>query len=157
MDCDHIGKVIKEGYNLVDGQMHSVVFLWGCTRCDATSEEPLYDISASSSVIKIFCEEDCECFGCKAKGLQMNAGDARGDVNASGTTQKKWNSELDAYRNARAQGIQPNGTKRKQIEAAHDASERLGTAYDGNTMVQAQKLDKKTAHVMKELKEAGIK
>jgi len=157
MDCDHISKVIKEGYNLVDGQMHSVVFLWGCTRCDATSEEPLYDISASSSVIKKFCEEDCECFGCKAKSLQMNAGDARGDVNASGTTQKKWNSELDAYRSARAQGIQPNGTKRKQIEAAHDASEKLGTAYDGGTMVQAQKLDKKTAHVMKELKEAGIK
>jgi len=157
MDCDHISKVIKEGYNLVDGQMHSVVFLWGCTRCDATSEEPLYDISASSSVIKKFCEEDCECFGCKAKSLQMNAGDARGDVNASGTTQKKWNSELDAYRSARAQGIQPNGTKRKQIEAAHDASEKLGTAYDGGTMVQAQKLDKKTAHIMKELKEAGIK
>ena len=155
MDCDHISKVIKEGYNLIDGQMNSVVSLWGCTKCDATSEEPLYDMSASFVNVE-FCEEDCECFGCKAKGLQMNAGDARGDVNASGTTQKKWNSELDAYRNARAQGIQPNGTKRKQVEAAHDASERLGSAYDGNTMVQAKKLDNKTAHVMKELKEAGI-
>jgi hypothetical protein len=99
---------------------------------------------------------DETCFGCKGSTLQMNAGDARGDVNASGTTQKKWNSELEAYRSARAQGIQPNGTKRKQIEAAHDASERLGSAYDGNTMVQAKKLDNKTAHVMKELKEAGI-
>jgi len=156
MDCDHISKVIKEGYNLVDGQMHSVVFLWGCTKCDATSEEPLYDMSASFVSVE-FCEEDCECFGCKAKGLQMNAGDARGDVNASGTTQKKWNSELNAYRSARAQGIQPNSTKRKDIEAAHNASERLGSAYDGSTMVQARKLDKKTAHVMKELKEAGIK
>ena len=77
--------------------------------------------------------------------------------NASGTTQKKWNSELNAYRSARAQGIQPNSTKRKDIEAAHNASERLGSAYDGGTMVQAKKLDKKTAHVMKELKEAGIK
>lgn len=156
MDCDHISKVIKEGYNLVDGQMHSVVFLWGCTKCDETSEEPLYDMSASFVSVE-FCEEGCECFGCKAKGLQMNAGDARGDVNASGTTQKKWNSELDAYRSARAQGIQPNSTKRKDIEAAHNASERLGSAYDGGTMVQAKKLDKKTAHVMKELKEAGIK
>ena len=156
MDCDHISKVIKEGYNLIDGQMHSVVFLGGCTKCDATSEEPLYDMSASF-VSEEFCEEDCECFGCKARGLQMNAGDARGDVIASGTTQKKWNSELDAYRSARAQGIQPNSTKRKDIEAAHNASERLGSAYDGSTMVQARKLDKKTAHVMKELKEAGIK
>ena len=156
MDCDHISKVIKEGYNLVDGQMHSVVFLWGCTKCDETSPEPLYDMSASFVSVE-FCEEGCECFGCKAKGLQMNAGDARGDVNASGTTQKKWNSELNAYRSARAQGIQPNSTKRKDIEAAHNASERLGSAYDGSTMVQAKKLDKKTAHVMKELKEAGIK
>ncbi len=96
------------------------------------------------------------CFGCKIQLLELSTGDARGDVIASGTTQKKWNSELEAYRSARAQGIQPNGTQRKHIEAAHDASEKLGTAYDGNTMVQAKKLDKKTAHVMKELKEAGI-
>ena len=96
------------------------------------------------------------CFGCKIQLLELSTGDARGDVIASGTTQKKWNSELEAYRSARAQGIQPNGTKRKQIEAAHQASERLGVAYDGNTMVQAKKLDNKTATVMRELKEAGI-
>ena len=96
------------------------------------------------------------CFGCKIQLLELNAGDARGAVIASGTTQKKWNSELEAYRSARAQGIQPNGTKRKQIEAAHNASEKLGTAYDGNTMVQARKIDTKTATVMRELKEAGI-
>ena len=155
MNCDHIGKVVKDGYNLIDGQMHSIVLLWGCTKCDATSPEPLYDITALP-IPKEPCQKNCECFGCKAKGLQLNAGDARGDVIASGTTQKKWNSELDAYRNARAQGIQPNGTKRKQIEAAHDASEKLGAAYDGGTMVQAQKIDKPTATVMRELKEAGI-
>jgi len=155
MNCDHISKVIKDGYDLVDGQMSSIVLVWGCTRCDLTSPEPLYDISILPAG-KEPCERNCECFGCKAKGLQLNAGDARGDVIASGTTQKKWNSELDAYRNARAQGIQPNGTKRKQIEAAHDASEKLGAAYDGGTMVQAQKIDKPTATVMRELKEAGI-
>ena len=96
------------------------------------------------------------CFGCKIQLLELNAGDARGDVNASGTTQKKWNSELEAYRSARAQGIQPNGTKRKQIEAAHKASEKVGTAYDGNTMIQAQKIDKPTATVMTELKKEGL-
>ena len=96
------------------------------------------------------------CFGCKAEGLQLSTGDARGDVIASGTTQKKWNSELEAYRSARAQGIQPNGTKRKQIEAAHEASEKLGAAYDGSTMIQAQKINKPTATVMKELKKEGL-
>ena len=96
------------------------------------------------------------CFGCKIQLLELSTGDARGDVIASGTTQKKWNSELEAYRSARAQGIQPNGTRLHQVEAAHKASERLGVAYDGNTMVQAKKLDNKTATVMRELKEAGI-
>jgi len=96
------------------------------------------------------------CFGCKIQLLELSTGDARGDVIASGTTQKKWNSELEAYRSARAQGIQPNGTNRKQVEAAHKASEKLGVAYDGNTMVQAKKIDKPTATVMRELKEAGI-
>ena len=97
------------------------------------------------------------CFGCKIQLLELSTGDARGDVIASGTTQKKWNSELEAYRSARAQGIQPNGTRIGQIEAAHQASEKLGAAYDGNTMVQARKIDKPTATVMRELKEAGIK
>jgi len=155
MDCNHVSKVVKDGYNLIDGQMHSTVLLWGCTKCDVTSPEPLYDMN-ELTIAKEPCKENCECFGCKAKGLQLNAGDARGDVIASGTTQKKWNSELEAYRSARAQGIQPNGTKRKQIEAAHDASEKLGAAYDGGTMVQARKIDKPTATVMRELKEAGI-
>jgi hypothetical protein len=155
MNCDHISKIAKDGYNLVDGRMKYIVLLWGCTECDVTSTEQLYDMNALS-IPKEPCKENCECFGCKAKGLQLNAGDARGDVNASGTTQKKWNSELEAYRSARAQGIQPNGTKRKQIEAAHDASEKLGAAYDGQTMIQAKKIDKPTATVMKELKKEGL-
>ena len=96
------------------------------------------------------------CFGCKIQLLELSTGDARGDVIASGTTQKKWNNELEAYRSARAQGIQPNGTRAHPIEAAHHASDRLGAAYDGGTMVQAQKIDKPTATVMRELKEAGI-
>jgi hypothetical protein len=127
--------------------------LYGCSGCDETSLVP-FPHTEPEEIDHSNCGD--ECFGCKAKNLQLATGDARGDVIASGTTQKKWNSELEAYRSARAQGIQPNGTNRKQIEAAHDASERLGSAYDGNSMVQAKKLDKKTAHVMKELKEAGI-
>ncbi len=96
------------------------------------------------------------CFGCKIQLLELSTGDARGDVIASGTTQKKWNSELEAYRSARAQVIQPNGTRLHQVEAAHKASEKIGAAYDGNTMIQAKKIDKPTATVMRELKEAGL-
>ena len=150
MGHEHCSKVLECGF---DEKMNYKAALYGCSGCDETSLVP-FPHTEPEEVDHSNCGD--ECFGCKAKNLQLATGDARGDVIASGTTQKKWNSELEAYRSARAQGIQPNGTNRKQIEAAHDASERLGSAYDGNSMVQAKKLDKKTAHVMKELKEAGI-
>ena len=150
MGHEHCSKVLEFGF---DEKMNYKAALYGCTGCDATSLVPFPHIE-SEQIDHNNCGD--ECFGCKAKNLQLATGDARGDVIASGTTQKKWNSELEAYRSARAQGIQPNGTQRRHIEAAHDASEKLGTAYDGNTMVNAKKLDKKTVNVMKELKEAGI-
>jgi hypothetical protein len=46
-----------------------------------------------------------------------------------GTAQKKWDQELDLYRTARKQGIQPEGTKTNQIEAAMRASDAVGAAY----------------------------
>ena len=92
------------------------------------------------------------CFGCKVGTLQMNAGDASGNKMV---TKKKWDAELNAYSAARAQGIQPDGTSMKKIQAAVKASENMGTAYDGGTAVaSAQRLqDKKT---VKSLKETGV-
>lgn len=46
-----------------------------------------------------------------------------------GTAQKKWDSELELYRQARKQGIQPDGTKFNQITAALKASDAAGAAY----------------------------
>ena len=40
--CDHISKVVKFGYILENGDMISTVELYGCTKCDETSVEPLY-------------------------------------------------------------------------------------------------------------------
>jgi hypothetical protein len=91
------------------------------------------------------------CFGCKVSTLELSTGDARGAVIESGTTQKKWDSELQAYRDARANGIQPGGTSRKHVEAAITASENLGRAYDGNTMPAAHKINNKVSQVMKEV------
>ncbi len=45
------------------------------------------------------------------------------------TEQKRWDAELSLYRSARAQGVQPDGTKTRQIEAALRASEAAGAAY----------------------------
>jgi hypothetical protein len=64
---------------------------------------------------------------------------------------KKFNAELDAYKEARAQGIQPNGTSMKKIQEAVKASEILGRPYDGSKMAPAKSINKKTAAVMKEL------
>ena len=86
------------------------------------------------------------CFGCKGLTLQMNSGDAKRDI-----PDKKWTAELQAYQDARAQGIQPNGTSMRQIEEAHKASEVLGKAYDGDTMPKAHKINKGVAQVMKEI------
>lgn len=89
--------------------------------------------------------EDVEgCFGCKIMGLQMNAGDATRDI-----SDKKWQSKLQNYRNARAEGIQPGGTSERHVEAARVASERLGTAYNAETMPQAHTITKRVAEVVK--------
>ena len=45
------------------------------------------------------------------------------------TTQKKWDKELDAYKAARKEGIQPSGTKLADIERAKRISDATGVAH----------------------------
>ena len=88
------------------------------------------------------------CFGCKGLTLSMNAGDAD---SRRMITNKKFNRELDAYKEARAQGIQPAGTSMKKIEEAVKASQELGKTYDAGKMPPAKAINKKTAAIMKEV------
>ena len=88
------------------------------------------------------------CFGCKGLSLQMNAGDA--DSRRSMPT-KAFNKELDAYKEARAQGIQPAGTSMKKIQEAVKASDILGKPYDSSKMAPTKHINKQSAAVMKEL------
>ena len=88
------------------------------------------------------------CFGCKGMSIQMNAGDA--DSRRS-MPNKAFNAELNAYKEARAQGIQPNGTSMAKIQEAVKASEVMGRPYDGNKMPPAKTINNKSAAVMKEL------
>lgn len=48
------------------------------------------------------------------------------------TAQKKWDKELDAYSAARAQGIQPSGTKLAQTQRAVELSDIAGKPYQAN-------------------------
>ena len=45
------------------------------------------------------------------------------------TQQKKWDRDLEAYASARAEGIQPAGTKRGHVEAAKILSDQMGSAF----------------------------
>ena len=143
--CDHITKVVTWGYNLIDGDMVSHVSLYGCTKCDETSESPFVS-DDFKAIDHTKCGGPYECFGCKAKGLQLNTGDATRDI-----SDRKWTSELQAYRDAKSQGIQPGGTTRAHVEAAYTASETMGKAYNSETMPKAHQIDKKTSEVMKEI------
>ena len=73
--------------------------------------------------------QDHESWGAcmKAKGLRIGYANSAGGMDY--TAQKKWDRDLDAYKDARAQGIQPSGTSRPQVEAALAISNTTGTAY----------------------------
>ena len=126
MTCDHVGKVVKFGYKLIDGQMESHVELWGCTKCDKTSPKPLYDM-AENFAVKDPCKSGCECFGCKAKGLQLSTGDANGRRVMSA---KAYDGELKAYSDAIRQGVEPATTNMKDIQSAMNLSQLAGKAFD---------------------------
>ena len=72
--------------------------------------------------------QDHESWGdcLRASGLQMSTGDAN---NQKTMSDKKWNAELDAYKNARAQGIQPSGTTMAKVQEAVEISNKTGKAY----------------------------
>ena len=48
------------------------------------------------------------------------------------TAQKNWDRDLAAYKDARAQGIQPSGTSRTAVENAVAISNEVGKAWDAS-------------------------
>lgn len=77
--------------------------------------------------------------GCPTPGRHKSWGDCARSANlriaycgvggGDATEQKRWDAELDLYRSARKQGIQPDGTKTSKIMAALKASDTVGAAY----------------------------
>ena len=144
----HITKVVEWSYELVDGDMRQRASLYGCVDCDTTSTEP-FKWEDEVFTDHTQCVDDC--FACKVKNLQLNAGDAKHSIVASGTTQKKWDKELAFYKEARAQGVQPEGTSRSAVQKALEASEVLNKPYNGGKMPKANTINNKTVEVMKEI------
>jgi hypothetical protein len=69
-----------------------------------------------------------ECL--RAANLEFSTGDAN---SKKAMPEKKWNAELQAYRSAREQGIQPAGTSMAKVREAVELSNQVGKAYDANT------------------------
>ena len=88
------------------------------------------------------------CFGCKISTLGIGKGDASG---SAAMPKRQWEGELQRYRDARKQGIQPAGTTMNKIIAAEKASENLGRAYNAEKDPNTKHINKKTATTMKEL------
>lgn len=142
--CNHISRVKEWGFD----EAHNFrVTEYDCLLCGLTSTVPFKD-EEDIDIDHTGCDDDC--FGCKVRTLELNTGDANSQKAMSN---KKWNGELDAYREARAQGIQPAGTSMAHVKAAVEASDVMGKAFDADTAATtAQSINKKS---VKSLTEVG--
>lgn len=64
----------------------------------------------------------------KSKGLRVGWAAEHKGIDL--TREKRWEADLAHYKNATAQGIQPEGTQRHQVDAAIKASESTGIAFN---------------------------
>jgi len=142
-NCSHITRVKEWGFT----ESHDfAVSLYDCVLCGLETTVPFKD-EENISIDHTNCDENC--FGCKARSLQLNTGDANSQKQMSN---KKWNGELDAYRAARAQGIQPAGTSMAHVKAAVEASDTMGKAFDADTAgTTAQSITKQSVSSLKEV------
>jgi hypothetical protein len=141
--CDHISKVLEWGFT----EAHDFkATKYGCVNCEETSPVPF--ASQDLFIDHTKCGGPDVCFGCKAAGLQLSTGDAH---SAKGVSNKKWEGELNAYREARAQGIQPQGTSMAKINEARRASDVMGKAFDANTMGSTEIIQNNTVSKLKEV------
>jgi hypothetical protein len=139
--CSHITKVLEFGF---DENHDFKATLYGCVLCDWSSTEPYYE--ENIFIDHTLCGD--ECFGCKARGLQLNTGDASSQKAMSN---KKWDSELNEYRKARSEGIQPTGTSMEKIQEARRASEVMGTAYNADIHTKTDLIQNNTVDKLKEV------
>ena len=78
------------------------------------------------------CSSSCATGGHKTFGECMRAKNLHLTPNLSNTgVTKAWDSELESYRSARRQGVQPSGTTQKKIDEAMRISDATGVAFKG--------------------------
>lgn len=73
--------------------------------------------------------QDCESYGACLKGKSARVAYCNSAGGMDYSSQKRWDRELSAYKDARAEGLQPSGTKLHQVENAKRISDATGTAF----------------------------
>jgi len=143
MTHTHVAKIIAWK---LDENTNSVPAKYGCTGCNQQFDErpPSVVFNAPHSHTSYIDG----CFACKVTTIQLDPGDAS---HKKAMSRKKWDGELNAYAEARRQGIQPAGTRMGQIREAEKASETLGRAYSAETMPPAKNITKAHGEAFKEV------
>lgn len=76
--------------------------------------------------------QNCPSYAACLKGKGVKVAYANSANGWDYSTQKKWDRDLAAYSDARAQGIQPGGTSRDQVDRAVAISNETGKAWDAS-------------------------
>jgi hypothetical protein len=76
---------------------------------------------------------DHESYGACLRAASLRVGWSNSAKGFDATAEKKKDTELQAYRDARAAGVQPAGTRMPQIRQAMELSAKAGAAFDAGT------------------------
>lgn len=77
----------------------------------------------------------CECghphWGAHIRAKNLKVAYCRSAINPRNdySAQKRWDAGLDRYQAARDEGIQPESTKKQDVEVAKEISDRSGKAF----------------------------
>jgi hypothetical protein len=77
--------------------------------------------------------QDHKTYGECLRAKSLRVAYCRSAVGLDATRQKAWDRELQGYRDARAQGVQPEGTSTTKVRQAMEISDRAGKAFDAGT------------------------
>lgn len=72
---------------------------------------------------------DHESWGECIRSQRQKIGYCKSHLGHDRTRQRKWDSDLAAYRQARSEGMQPRSTQRSDVEAAKVISDTTGKAF----------------------------
>lgn len=70
-----------------------------------------------------------DTFGACLRAKNFKIGYCQSARGLDRSSQNRWDSELDLYRSARKQGVQPRSTHARDIRSALDLSDKTGVAF----------------------------